>query len=105
LSPEARRQGIGTMLYQKLFAILRELGYINAYAGITLPNAASVAIHEALGFVEVGVYKQVGYKGGKWHDVVWSALSLQEHADTPAEPINFAQFFSAKVKTKAGAEL
>jgi len=105
LSPKARRQGIGTKLYRKLFAILIEMGFVNAYAGVTLPNAASVAIHQALGFSQVGVYEQVGYKGGKWHDVAWFALSLTDHGDSPTEPLKFTDYISSRIKTGAGAEL
>src|SRR5262249_34128687 len=63
LNPLARRQGIGTRLYSYLFEILRSQGYYNAYAGVTLPNPASVGLHKSLGFKEVGVYEKVGYKG------------------------------------------
>ncbi|MBV8062243.1 MAG: N-acetyltransferase, partial [Nevskia sp.] len=69
LDSRAHRRGIGRALYRVLFALLRAQGYVNAYAGITLPNAASVGLHEALGFVPVGVYRAVGYKFGAWHDV------------------------------------
>lgn len=105
LSPESRRQGIGKMLYEKLFEILIDLGYVNAYAGVTLPNLASVGLHQSLGFVEVGLYKQVGYKCGQWHDVAWFARSLKEHADHPAEPVTFARYISTKIDAGAGLEL
>ena len=72
------RCGIGRALYTSLLALLRQQGFYNAYAGITLPNAGSVGLHEALGFRPVGVYRQVGYKFGAWHDVGWWALDLQE---------------------------
>jgi phosphinothricin acetyltransferase len=55
-----RRRGVGRGLYDSLFAILAGQGYFNAYAGITLPNPASVALHEGLGFESVGVYRGVG---------------------------------------------
>src|SRR5688572_19253366 len=61
------RRGIGRGLYASLFAILARQGFVNAYAGITLPNAASVGLHEAAGFEAVGIYRQVGYKLGAWH--------------------------------------
>jgi phosphinothricin acetyltransferase len=78
LAPEARGQGVGTALYRELFARLRARGLVNAYAGITLPNAASVGFHESLGFKLVGVYEKIGYKLGAWHDVGWWALRLGE---------------------------
>ena len=87
IGDEHRRQGVGRALYTSLFACLRLLGYYNAYAGITLPNPASIGIHEALGFTQVGIYRDVGNKFGQWHSVGWWELSLQERAD-PSTPIN-----------------
>ena len=72
-------RGIGRALYTRLFEILVRLGYYNAFAGITLPNAASVGLHESMGFVPVGVYRRVGYKFGTWHDTGWWQLELQPH--------------------------
>ncbi|MGE5616983.1 MAG: arsinothricin resistance N-acetyltransferase ArsN1 family B, partial [Bacillota bacterium] len=69
--PDFRRRGVAKALYRTLFEILRVQGYQNAYAGITLPNAPSVALHEAVGFTAVGVYRHVGFKKGRWHDVGW----------------------------------
>jgi L-amino acid N-acyltransferase YncA len=82
-----RHAGIGTKLYTSLLVALRERGFYNAYAGITLPNQASVSLHEKLGFKPVGVYQKVGFKMGKWHDVGWWHLILKHHEDDPAEPI------------------
>lgn len=76
------RQGVGRRLYQRLFEVLRAQGYVNAYAGIGLPNAKSVGLHEALGFRPVGVYEHVGFKFGVWHDVGWWQLALRP-ADGP----------------------
>jgi L-amino acid N-acyltransferase YncA len=72
-----RGRGIGKTLYLRLFEELRALGYCQAFAGITLPNAASVALHESLGFKPIGVYRNVGYKLGAWHDVGWWQATLQ----------------------------
>jgi len=71
LAPTAQRQGIGTMLYEALLPRLAQKGYCNAYAGITLPNDGSVALHQRLGFHLVGVFRSVGWKLGAWHDVSW----------------------------------
>jgi phosphinothricin acetyltransferase len=81
-----RGQGVGTALYSALFPLLRRQGFFAAHAGITLPNAASVRLHESLGFLPVGVYRAVGYKQGAWHDVGWWQLELQERRGEPPPP-------------------
>lgn len=83
---EWRGRGVGKALYAALLDILRELGYVNIYAGITLPNAASVALHESIGMQPVGVYRRVGYKFGAWHDVGWWSGELQPPPDAPTAP-------------------
>ena len=75
-----RQRGVARALYGALFDVLRLQGMANAYAGIALPNAASVGAHEALGFEPVGVYRAVGYKLGAWRDVGWWSLRLGEGA-------------------------
>lgn len=85
------RQGIGRALYTSLFALLRVQGYYAAHAGITLPNAGSVGLHEALGFRPVGVYRSVGYKLGAWHDVGWWQLTLRDRVGEPAPPLSLAE--------------
>lgn len=89
LAADAHRRGVGRRLYLALFEVLRRLGHVNAYAGIALPNAASVGLHETLGFTPVGIYRKVGYKHGAWHDVGWWALALRPPPSNPAEPIPF----------------
>jgi len=83
---DARRRGVARALYTSLFAALRLLGYRNVYAGITLPNAASVGLHESLGFRSVGVFHDVGYKLGRWHDVGWWERPLGDRVDHPDPP-------------------
>ncbi len=82
-----RRQGVARALYEDLFARLRRQGYVLAHAGIALPNPGSVGLHEALGFERVGVFKQVGHKLGKWHDVGWWQLALGPRPLLPAPPM------------------
>ena len=82
----ARRRGIARALYGALFTLLRLQGHYAAHAGITLPNAASVGLHESLGFRPVGVYRSVGYKLGAWHDVGWWQLVLRERVGEPSPP-------------------
>ena len=83
----ARGRGIGRHLYDELLAILRRQGFVNVYAGITLPNPASVALHEAIGMRRIGVYERVGFKLGAWHDVAWYGLRLTDPEGVPPEPI------------------
>jgi L-amino acid N-acyltransferase YncA len=86
LAPEARGRGLGRALYTRLFELLRAQGFFCAYAGIALPNPASVGLHEAMGFTPIGVYRAVGFKLGSWHDVGWWELSLRARDASPAEP-------------------
>ncbi len=81
-----RRRGIGARLYRALLGMLRAQGYFNAYAGIALPNPASVALHESVGFRPIGVYRGVGYKCGAWHDVGWWHCRLAPLAADPPAP-------------------
>jgi L-amino acid N-acyltransferase YncA len=83
VAPDAKRRGIGTALYHALVKICQSLGYYRAFAGITLPNEASVRLHEKIGFRPIGVYKRVGFKLGKWHDVGWWTLDLLPEGETP----------------------
>ncbi len=71
VSEAAHRSGIGRALYGRLLPTLADLGFHAAFAGIALPNPASIALHQALGFEPVGVYREVGFKFGRWHDVSW----------------------------------
>ena len=87
-------RGLGTSLYERLMATLRRQGFRIAMAGITLPNAASVALHEAFGFQQVALLPKVGYKLGDWRDVGWWALDLDPELTTPHEPIPFAELSS-----------
>src|SRR3712207_5676700 len=87
----AQRMGVGRALYTSLFAALTLQGFYNAYAGATLPNPASVGLHEAVGFRPVGVYRGVGYKMGAWHDVRWWELSLRERVIDPDPPLDLSQ--------------
>ncbi|MDF1506318.1 GNAT family N-acetyltransferase, partial [Roseisolibacter sp. H3M3-2] len=86
----AQRRGAARALYAALFDLLARQGFRNAYAGITLPNDASVGLHVAVGFAPVGVYRGVGYKCGAWHDVAWYARALAPHDDAPAPPLALA---------------
>ncbi|WP_077035561.1 arsinothricin resistance N-acetyltransferase ArsN1 family B [Pelomonas sp. KK5] len=75
---DARGQGIGKSLYIELKSVLARLGYFQAFAGIALPNAASIALHESVGFTSIGVYRSVGFKLGQWRDVGWWQCGLRQ---------------------------
>ncbi|MBI1364527.1 MAG: GNAT family N-acetyltransferase [Alphaproteobacteria bacterium] len=85
-----RRRGRARALYMRLFEILAAQNFTGAFAGIALPNAASVSFHESMGFRPVGVYRGVGYKAGAWRDVGWWARDLAPRSNPPVEPVPFA---------------
>ncbi len=82
-----QRRGLGRALYSELFTLLVQQGYYTAYAGISLPNAASVGFHERFGFEPVGVYRKAGFKFGAWHDVGWWQRPLQDYDGLPQTPV------------------
>ena len=86
VSPASQRRGIGRALYEMLFPLLIAQGLRIACAGVTLPNDASVGLHEALGFRPVGVYRNIGFKHGAWRDVGWWQLELTGLNGSPPEP-------------------
>lgn len=98
LDAAAHRRGIGRRLYQTLFALLIRQGYYNAYGGITVPNVASIGLHESLGFQRVGIYRRVGYKLGAWRDVGWWELLMREPVAEPGEPVPFSELPTAEVQ-------
>ncbi len=92
VSADSRRSGVAKALYERLIETLRSLGYYNAYAGITLPNEASIVFHEFFGFQKFCVFKSIGNKHGKWHDVAWYKLELQdEYTSNPSDPISIRE--------------
>lgn len=84
-------RGIGRQLYDELLPILRRQRFVNAYAGIALPNPASVALHEGIGMRRIGIYERVGLKHGRWVDVAWYGLRLTDPDGAPPEPIPFPE--------------
>ena len=88
VSPQSQRRGVGRALYEALFKALAHQGFRMACAGITLPNQASVGLHEALGFKPVGVYRNIGWKFDAWYDVGWWQLELggEDPPDDPLKP-------------------
>ena len=83
----SRRRGVGRQLYTALFGLLERQGIQVVCAGVTLPNDASVRLHEACGFEPIGVYRRIGWKFGAWHDVGWWELELAPATgEPPPEP-------------------
>ena len=85
VDPAYQRRGIATALYQHLLAQLQRRGFCQAFACIALPNPASVAMHQKLGFAYLGAFRSVGRKFGRWHDVAWLQRELR-----PSPPPEFA---------------
>lgn len=77
LHPDMLHRGIGIRLYAALFQRLKNEPVHRVLAGITLPNPASVALHEKLGFNNVGVLSEVGFKSGQYHDVLWMQKRME----------------------------
>src|SRR4051812_22776504 len=71
VAEDARRMGVDRAVYAELLAVLAAKGFHAAFAGIGLPNPGSIALHQAVGFAPIGVFHQVGFKFGQWHDVGW----------------------------------
>lgn len=78
LHPDAGGKGLGTQLYRQLFQELKALGYHVVIGGITLPNPASIALHEKMGLTHMGTFKDVGYKFEQWIDVGYWQGKLDE---------------------------
>jgi phosphinothricin acetyltransferase len=72
------RQGIGSALYKQLFEDLIAKGYCSAFAGITVPNDASIGMHRSAGFEMIGVFRKIGWKFDRWHDVAWMQRTLRD---------------------------
>ena len=69
--PEWHGRGVGSRPLRRADCDAARPGFVNVYAGIALPNPASVALHESIGMRRIGVYERVGWKFGAWHDVAW----------------------------------
>ena len=86
VAPEVQRRGIARALGARLIDELSARGFVTAVAGITLPNGASIALHEALGYAQVGQIVGAGYKLGAWADIGYWQRDLAERCNPPTEP-------------------
>ena len=84
-------KGLGSAMYAVLFDILKIQGIRNVYAGITLPNQASIQLHERMGFEHFATYENVGYKTDGWKTVGWWRLQLNDYELNPAPPCIFSK--------------
>lgn len=90
----AQRRGIGTLLYRALLPVLEAQGFAQAIAAITLPNEASVRLHEGLGFHQVGTYERVGFKFREWRSVGLWQRPLLALSTRPEEPRSVSSVWS-----------
>ena len=95
LASEAKGRGIGRALLTSLLELLKGQGFVTAIGAIALPNAASVALHEKLGFEKVGAYRGTGFKHGQWLDVGLWQRDLAPRGLPPAEPRPFRALSSS----------
>jgi L-amino acid N-acyltransferase YncA len=86
VSSEYQGKGVARWLYEALFCTLELQGFINVYAVITLPNKISEQFHLNLGFAQVGLFENIGYKLGKWHNLMFLEMFLSEHVPDPPAP-------------------
>lgn len=86
VAPEVQRRGVARALGARLIEVLGAQGFVTAVASITLPNGPSVALHEALGYVQVGQIVGAGYKLGAWADIGYWQRDLAERCNPPSEP-------------------
>lgn len=101
VSPAYQGRGVGGALYTALLDVLRRQGFVTAYAVITLPNAASIALHERHGFRPLTVFASVGYKLDRWHDVGWWRSALQPPPQPPTPPRPFAEVWAERAGAPA----
>jgi len=94
LDPTAQGRGLGRRLLSAHLDLLERQGFVTVIAGIALPNAASVAVHEKLGFTLTGIERGVGFKLGEWVDVGRWQRDLAPRSAAATEPRPYADVAS-----------
>jgi phosphinothricin acetyltransferase len=89
-------KGLAAIMYTCLFDILRLQGFINVYAGISVPDGKSDKFHPKFGFKYLGVFPKIGYKHGSWHDLKWYEYILSERIDNPPAPIPISEIWDSE---------
>ncbi|WP_276132881.1 GNAT family N-acetyltransferase [Polluticoccus soli] len=92
-------KGLARVLYETLFDILKLQGFFNVYAGVLSTNENSCAFHKAVGFEEIGLFRNIGYKHGKWHSNMWYQLHLRTHYAEPSIPTAFSEMKDSPATT------
>ena len=83
VSHACKKQGVAGKLYTRLFEIIHELGFYNAYCVISTPNIQSETLHKKFGFEEIGVYNKIGYKHGRWLDQKKLEKHIRPYIENP----------------------
>lgn len=91
-------KGTGRRLYNALIELLRVQGFISVVASITYPNEASVALHEKMGFTHLGTMHNIGFKFGRWLDLMWFEKRIS-NAEAPAAIIPFPELDEGSVSS------
>lgn len=96
LSEKYHRRGIARVLYSALFEMLKMQGYFNAFAGVLATNEKSVEFHRAMGFEDIGLFKNIGFKLSEWHTNLWMQYEIQKPIPNPPLPIPIGMILKTK---------
>lgn len=95
LKPDFHGKGIARILYTALFNILKLQGYYTLYANVLSTNIGSCKFHKAMGFEEIGIYRNIGYKLGQWQSNLGMQYFLSEHIAEPPIPKSITTLIDA----------
>ena len=87
IDKEFHGKGVARVLYDALLSVLELQGFVNVYAGVTVPNEKSEKFHAAMGFAEIALFDKIGYKLGNWHNLKFYEMYLREHPANPVPPV------------------